>query len=67
MGPPRPHLETAPTALKKLDRVDTPTFSTKSATSRHSAIYKACSEDRQLLYFASAASQARPRRIDRTK
>jgi hypothetical protein len=28
---PRPHLKTAPTALKKMDRVDTRTFSTESA------------------------------------
>jgi hypothetical protein len=30
---PRPHLKTAPTALKKLGRADTPTFSTESARS----------------------------------
>ena len=31
MIPPRLHLKTAPTALKKLGQVDTPTFSTESA------------------------------------
>ena len=31
MRSPRPHLKTAPTTLKKLDRVDTRPFSTKSA------------------------------------
>ncbi len=30
-APPRPNLKTAPTALKKLGRVNTPTFSTESA------------------------------------
>lgn len=30
-APPRPYLKTEPTALKKSDRVDTPTFSTESA------------------------------------
>jgi hypothetical protein len=29
-GPPRPHLKTAPTALKKFGQGDTPTFSTES-------------------------------------
>ena len=33
MRPPRPNLKTAPTALKKLGRVNTPTFSTESTQS----------------------------------
>ena len=33
MAPPRPNLKTEPTALKKLDHVNTPTFSTESAMS----------------------------------
>ena len=34
MRPPRPHLKTAPTALKKLSRVDTPTFFNRSGMVR---------------------------------
>jgi hypothetical protein len=34
MRPPRLHLKTAPTALKKLGRVNNPTFSTESVMSR---------------------------------
>jgi hypothetical protein len=36
MRPPRLHLKTAPTALKKLGRVDTRTFSTESVHERTS-------------------------------
>jgi hypothetical protein len=32
-GPPRLHLKTAPTVLKKMGRVDSPTISTESALS----------------------------------
>ena len=48
-APSRPNLKTAPTALKKLDRVNTPTFSTESAPSdgyRNAAI-RALSGEKQ--------------------